>query len=142
MDKPGVVTGKNKRCIMRKFRQWAKDVNLFLSVLKITIGVIIGVATAIPAMYVTITKSVEAAMVSHEGQHFISTRYKIETITKDIREYPDDLTVLDLEYILDEWELLRKEHKTPGLKAKIKNIQRFYDKILAEGPQVAGRGNR
>lgn len=115
----------------------AKKVAFWFSLLKILIGVAIGIGCTLPAMYAVVNSAVEKAVSVAVAEatkrndciDFMTAKYGIDCILDDMKEFPDDLRPMDLEYVINLWDAVREEYKTPVLKTNIEQINEFYKKI-------------
>lgn len=113
----------------KSFREWAQEVKLWYSLLKIFLGILIGIATTIPSMWAIVNNAVQEAVTENDFIDFLWTKYKIDCIIEDIQNYPDDLRVMDLSFVLDLWEATADQYKTKSLEMKIMRIEEFYKQI-------------
>ena len=111
----------------KKFTEWIKETKLVLSVVKIIIGVFIGVGTVMPVMYGMANELISKTC-------YIDVKYKIDCVTYDINsEFADDIRPFDLEYVMDKYAILHVKYKNPGMQAKMKNIERYYESLINGG---------
>lgn len=108
------------------FKEWAIKVKLLASIVRIVIGIILGATGMYPIMYNAFTKALNEVNVRNELFDFITLQYKIDCVMDDIQNFPDDLRAIDLEVVLNLWELTSDNFKTPGLKFKVNRIENFY----------------
>lgn len=125
------MTEKRKR---RTIKEILDNSKLALSIIKIFIGLVMGIIGMTPVLYITVNKAVAKANERNDGIHFIMTRYKINCVFYDIQDFPEDLRPMDLDYVLDLYETIDKKLKTPGLNFKVASIEAFYKKLVGGQP--------
>lgn len=111
----------------KKLIAWVQNTKLILSVVKIFIGVIIGVGTAVPVFY-----GVASDLLNkNEAIAFIDVKYKMDCLTWDINsEFYNDIRPFDLEYVMDRYALLKDDYKTKALESRMENINDFYKNLI------------
>lgn len=106
---------------MGKVKEWAKEVKFWYSVVRIFIGVIVGVSITIPTMGNILTKIVREEIRPVVGYQYCDLTRMAEKLVKLIVKNPEKVELSDVKHVLDAW---------PSFRFFDQDKVEFYDSIM------------